>query len=640
MATYSTPGAYIEWRDATAPVVQPLRTDIAGFIGLAARGPLNTPVPVESIAQFQAHFGSFIGGAFLAYAVRGFFENGGRRCWIVRVAAAEGARATAAAIAWSNRWQVTASGPGVWGNALTLAISAICPARTVTVDGEPGTRWVNVASVAGFQRADLIELAQVGGTYRRVISYVDPILRRLYFVHPDAGAGLPYDRPLDGYDRDQPLQIRSLAYAVAIREQGWPVAQYPVLAPIPEHPLYGPRVLAAPSYPLVLPPGTPLPAAPPPIVLAELADSLAALEIPLDATPLALVGGSDGLASLEVDDFIAGMNAMMTVDEVALVAAPDIVIQPEAPPRYLAPPPPAPSCETCPPPAPVRAINQPVISDEQPPVFSDAAVFQMQAMLVQLCEAKNDRFALLDPTAQMAEDPAQGLALIAEWRTRFEARNAALYYPWLHVPDPLAVAPTRRVPPCGHVAGLAAQLDLEIGVHRAPANRVLAWAQDATIALDDPQHGELNQAGINAIRAPLGLGLRVLGARTLSSDPTWRFVNVRRLVLMLMKAINTQTQWAVFEPNDATTRRRLVQSLSELLRQLWRRGALVGASEAQAFAVQCDELNNPPAQRENGMLVADLAIAPSRPFEYVVLRLGREHNAFEVIERGTTRGAP
>lgn len=649
MPTYSTPGAYIEWQDASAPVIQPLRTDVTGFIGLADRGPLNTPVPVESVKQFEAHFGSFIGGGFLAYAVRGFFENGGKRCWIVRVAATGGGRpAAASSWRWSAlgvpRWQVVASGPGVWGDGLTLSISAVSPSHTFTVEGEPSSRWVNVASVAGFQRGDLLALEQPGsGPYHRVVSYVDPVLRRLYFLHPDAGSGLPYDQALDGYDRNQPLQIRSLAYTIAVRENGWPVGVFSALTPIPEHPQYGPRVLAAPAYPTVIPPGSPLPRPAPPIAITELAPGPFERVSPLDVTPgavLPLAGGADGLADLEVDDFIAGMNAVMGIDEVALVAAPDIVIQPEVPPEYAPPPPPDVNpCVSCPPPDPPRQLHQPPLSFEVPPQFSEAQVYQMQSMLVQLCEEKNDRFALLDPTPEMAEDAAQGVALIREWRSRFDTRNAALYFPWLHVTDPLGVAPTRRVPPSGHVAGLAAQLDLEIGVHRAPANRVLAWAQDVTLAVDDASHGELNLMGINVLKSPPGLGLRVLGARTLSSDPSWRYVNVRRLMLMLMKAIYVQTQWAVFEPNDAVTRRRITQSLTELLAQLWQRGALVGTTPAQAFAVRCDEVNNPPESRAGGQLIADVAVAPSQPFEYVVLRLGRQSNAFEVIERGTVKGA-
>jgi phage tail sheath protein FI len=648
MPTYSTPGAYIEWQDASAPVIQPLRTDITGFIGFAQRGPLNTPVPVESIKQFEAHFGSFIGGAFLAYAVRGFFENGGRRCWIVRVAAAQGSRPAApSSLPWTSlgvlRWQVDASGPGVWGDGLTLAVSTVFPARTFSIDGEASDRWINVASVASFQRADLIEIEQPGLKLYRVVSHVDPVKRRLYVVHPDAGAGLPYDRVLDGYDRNQPLQIRAVAYTIAVRENGWPAGVFHAVTSIPEHPSYGPRVLGPMTYPLVLPPNAPLPRPPPAIVLTELVTDPAAMVAPLDVTPgvsQRLAGGADGLADLEVDDFFAGMNAIMGVDEIALVAAPDIVIQPELPPEYApVPPDPANPCVPCPPPAEPREIHQPPLSFEVPPEFTDEQVYRMQSMLVQLCEEKNDRFALLDPTAKMAEDTSQGVALVEEWRTRFETKNAALYYPWLHVTDPLAVAPTRRVPPSGHVAGLAAKLDLEVGVHRAPANRVLEWAQDVTIAVDDSRHGLLNTLGINVIKSPPGLGLRVLGARTLSSDPTWRYINVRRLLLMLMEAINVQTQWAVFEPNDTTTRRRITQSLSELLRFLWKRGALVGASEEQAFAVRCDDVNNPAETRANGQLFADVAISPSNPFEYVVIRLGRQHNAFEVIERGTVKGA-
>jgi phage tail sheath protein FI len=331
----------------------------------------------------------------------------------------------------------------------------------------------------------------------------------------------------------------------------------------------------------------------------------------------------------------------MGVDEVALVAAPDIVVQPETPPVYAPlPPPDVNPCLSCPPPPPLVTIHQPPLSFEVPPQFSDDQVYQMQSYLVQRCEELNDRFALLDPTAKMAEDGSQGAALVAEWRSRFETKHAALYFPWLQVTDPLGVAPTRAVPPSGHVAGVAAQLDLAVGVHRAPANLVLSWAQDVSIAVDDARHGELNLLGVNVLRSPPGLGLRILGARTLSSNSSWRYINVRRLMMMLMKAIDRQTQWAVFEPNDAVTRRRVTQSLTELLSLMWQRGALVGTTPAQAFAVRCDDVNNPPESRADGNLIADVAVAPSQPFEYVVLRLGRQNNAFEVQERGTVSGGP
>lgn len=669
MATYTKPDAYIEWQDATSVAIDPLRTDIAGFVGLAARGPIDTPVPVESVRQFEAHFGSFIGGGFLAYAVRGFFENGGARCWIVRVAAANGAQPAAAAAvtlrapatllapAGPPRWTIAASSPGVWGNGLTVAVTGVTPAATVTVAGEPSPRYVSVVSVAHFQRADLVQLNQPGlpAPLYRVVSLVDPARRRLYFVHPDAGAGLPYDRPLDGFDPDQPLQVASVAYTLSVRDNGRPVAVFSSLRLVPEHPRYGPLVLAPASYPLVVPPGAALPAPPPPIVVTELASGPLELSAPLaimQGQTLALAAGADGLADLGVDDFVGrpvapgasdlvkrqalrGLRAIDLVDEVAILAAPDIVVQPEQPPRYAPPesrvvdP-----CVSCPPPPSPRFVYQPPLSTEMPPQFSDDAVFVMQSTLVQLCDERRDRIAVLDPTATMAQDAAQGFALVQEWRARFDTRHAALYYPWLHVVDPLAAAPTRRVPASGHVAGLYAQLDREVGVHRAPANRVLAWVEDVTADLDDARHGELNLMGVNVVRAQPGLGLRVLGARTLSSDPTWRFVNVRRLVMMVMKAIDHATQWAVFEPNDDVTRARLAQALSEFLAALWSRGALVGPSAAQAFLVRCDEVNNPPELRDNGQLLAEVAIAPSQPFEFVVLRVGRQGNAFEIEEPG------
>jgi hypothetical protein len=666
MAAYSKPGAYIQWQDATSAAIGPLRTDIAGFVGLAERGPLDTPVAVESQRQFEAHFGSFIGGGFLAYAVRGFFENGGKRCWIVRVAAAGGGRPAVASstvlqgVSGGGRFRVDASSPGVWGDGITFAVNTIFPASTLSLR-VTSMRFAEVDSVAKFNRGDLVRISQSGvaSPLIRVIALVDPLRRRLYFVHPDAGQGLPYDRPLVGIDGSLPIHITSIGYSISVRENGFPIAFYPRLGSIPESASYGPLALSQPPYPLVLSPGQPLPAPPPPIVLTDLATDTTHFMDPLAVVQgkwLSLQGGADGLADLAVHDFVGypvsvgasdvekkialrGLRAIDLVDEVAIVAAPDIVVQPETPPVYQTPEPPHPNpCLSCPPPLPPTVLHQPPLSTEQPPQFSDDEVYLMQSLLVQLCEERNDRIAILDVTSSMAQDAALGFPALQEWRTRFDTRNAALYYPWLHVVDPLAVAPTRRVPPSGHVAGVYAQWDLAVGVHRAPANSVLQWAEDVTTAVDDTRHGELNTTGVNVLRALPGMGLRVLGARTLSSDPTWRFVNVRRLVMMVMKAIHVSTQWAVFEPNDARTRAKIAQALTEFLTALWARGALVGSSPGEALVVRCDEMNNPRDARDSGQLQCDVAIAPSQPFEFVVLRVGRQDNAFEILEVGSVAG--
>jgi phage tail sheath protein FI len=148
----------------------------------------------------------------------------------------------------------------------------------------------------------------------------------------------------------------------------------------------------------------------------------------------------------------------------------------------------------------------------------------------------------------------------------------------------------------------------------------------------DSIHGVLNPAGINAIRCLGGRGIRVFGARTVSSDTDWKFVNVRRLMIMIEKAIDHSTQWAVFEPNDFTTRSKITLALIGFLYSLWQQGALAGKTAEAAFFVKCDEEINTPEDRESGRLLAIVGVAPSQPFEFVVLRVGRIDNAFEVAE--------
>jgi hypothetical protein len=281
-------------------------------------------------------------------------------------------------------------------------------------------------------------------------------------------------------------------------------------------------------------------------------------------------------------------------------------------------------------PAPARP---PSIGD-LPPIFDLAQIYQVQAAMVAQCEALRDRVALLDPPYRASRSDALGAGEIRAWRERFDTRFAALYYPWLKVVDPLrrAGALTRDIPPSGHIAGQYAHSDFQIGVHKAPANSPLIWAEDVTVLIEDALHGVLNPEGINAIRSFPGRGLRIFGARTLSSDPDWIYINVRRLLIVIAKSLFLATQWAVFEPNNFLTRAKLSLSIYTYLLTLWESGALMGAAPEQAFFVKCDDENNPPAEREQGRLICDVGVAPSKPFEFVVLRIGRTDNEFEIIE--------
>ena len=162
----------------------------------------------------------------------------------------------------------------------------------------------------------------------------------------------------------------------------------------------------------------------------------------------------------------------------------------------------------------------------------------------------------------------------------------------------------------------------------AAANAPLQSIQALTLDFDDALHGLLNSSGINALRAQPGRGLRVLGGRTVSSDFDWRYLSVRRLISMIGKAIDVSLQWAVFEPNDWVTRAKLTLVIQSFLLELWSRGAMVGAVPDQGFWVRCDETNNPSYLRDLGRLQVDVGIAPTTPFEFIVLRIGRDANGF------------
>lgn len=654
------PGVYTERVDASAPGISVIRTDIAGFIGIAESGPLDTPVPVQSFRQYQAHFGDFTGQGFLAYAVRGFFENGGNRCWVIRVASKHttlGAKTAALEISAPGGavWQIQAANPGCWGNDLAIAMQTQRLAQTELDPVQSRPQYGVAASIAGFQRGSLVRLSQAGAApQQRVVSAVDAVNKRLYWVNPEARAALPYDQLLNGFDPNTKITVDSIAYRVLVYRKGRLLNHFSGLSLIPEHPDYGPQVLAPASYPVRLNNQDRLPAAPPMIVINESRGHTASIPELLDideGISLPLSGGSDGLAALTVADFIGesvspldsdlvrarktrGIEALNLVDEIAVTAVPDIVIQPAPDPIYTPePPPPIDPCIKCPPPPePVELFVPRQRDKELPPRFNDEQIYQVQAALVEHCELRCDRVAVLDPPFSAAQNDSLGLGAIVAWRARFDSSYAALYYPWLQVLEPRGTNSVRMVPASGHVLGQYAEADLSIGVHKAAANRKLGWVQALSAPIRDGQHEVLNPLGINAIRSELGRGIRIQGARTLSSDPDWRYINVRRLLLMIRKAIDVATQWAVFEPNNDDTRNKLSMSLRSFLTAIWQQGALLGASPEQAFFVKCDQENNPPEQRDNGWLLAHVGVAPSKPFEFVILRVGRQGNELEITE--------
>jgi len=648
-----TPGVYYERVDASAPPISVLRTDIAGFVGIATRGPLHQALPVQSWRQFQAYFGDFTGAGYLAYAVRAFFENGGQRCWVVRVASelATTAQTVLQSSTANDVWTIAASSPGVWGNDLQIAFRETHRAQTLTDPRKSSPESSAVGSVTGFSRATHVKLSQGATTAYKVVSDIDAIEGRLLWLHPRATERLPYDSELSGFDSDQPILVESVEYTFWVRELGRLVRVYEGLSLVAEHPRYGPGVLEPTRIPRFDRQLLSLAEAPEPIVINEERGSLTSTPEPLAPagnSMLPLPGGADGLAFLTTFDFIGadvdllgsdlqkaqntrGLRALEEIREVSVVAVPDINIQPQPTPRREPPPPCVP--DPCLPDAPVAAgPHIPAIGD-LPPKFTEAQIFQVQQALIQQCEKLRDRIALLDPPFSVARDDKQGVGAVRAWRNRFDSKYAAFYYPWLRVVDPLRTTSiTRDIPPSGHVAGQYAETDFVFGVHKAPANAPLSWVQDVTNNVDDAVQGVLNPYGINAIRPLNGRGIRIYGARTVSSDPDWIFVNVRRLIMMIEKAIDVATQWAVFEPNNLLTRAKVHMTITSFLLSLWQRGALMGTAADEAFFVKCDEENNPADARDRGQMLAEVGVAPARPFEFIVLRVGRAHNQFEIAE--------
>jgi phage tail sheath protein FI len=260
----------------------------------------------------------------------------------------------------------------------------------------------------------------------------------------------------------------------------------------------------------------------------------------------------------------------------------------------------------------------------------DEEAAELQLALIAHCQELRDRVALLDAPGPSSARQAPSDAL--EWRQRFDSSHAALYYPWLQVRDPRAPGAVRPVPPSGHIAGVCARVDQQVGVHKPPANEVVEGALDLLTQVDDITHGDLNDGGVNAIRARPGQQVRVLGARTLARDLEWRFLNIRRLLLMIEESLEESARWTVFEPNSQAPWRDVDRTARSFLDDLWRRGMLGGATADEAYLVRCDETTNPPTQLDAGRLTCLIGVLPPPPAEFVVVRLVRTPTGVEFQE--------
>jgi phage tail sheath protein FI len=261
-------------------------------------------------------------------------------------------------------------------------------------------------------------------------------------------------------------------------------------------------------------------------------------------------------------------------------------------------------------------------------VIDEEGLKAVQLAMIAHCELMGDRVAILDAP------PGLNPQRMKEWRVDFagyDSKYATLYYPWIKVMDPLSGRP-EFLPPSGHMAGVWARTDATRGVHKAPANEVVRGVISLESGMTRGEHDQLNPVGVNCIRSFPGQGIRVWGARTLSSDPEWRYLNVRRLFNFVEKSILLGTNWVVFEPNDRYLWERVQRTISTFLRRVWRSGALFGGSPEQAYYVKCDAENNPPENIDVGILTVDIGLSPVKPAEFVVFRVSQLAQGAELAE--------
>ena len=529
---YSTPGAYVETYDADPQRIRLRRTDVAGFVGVAQRGPINSAVKIQTWRQFQSTFGGFMPDAYLAYAVNGFFQNGGRTCWVVRAGDVSGASTASATldIHGYGRVGLRASGPGAWGTA--LKVSAVWQRDTITslaVADDTG-RW---------QTLDLAALRTL--------------------LPARSGNDTPDERA---------WQTNLLGVADSELQE---------LAGLP---------LVEPTVGLRDAPGATLDVMHP------------------SAT---LTGGSDGLGPVKLAHLIGsgdpgappmGLTLLEQIPGISIVAIPDLM----------------------------RGWDDTLGTDTRRIVETLAELAAAQQAIIASCARTKDRVALLElpPSVTPSDATTYAAALPRE-------SVAALYYPWLIVDDALTLrGPVRSVPPTGHVAGMFARVDRRRGVHKPPANEALEGVYDTGRALDVPTHGLLNDAGVNAIRAIPGRGILVLGARTLDPDIKWRYVNVRRLFLMIEQALDQELQSLVFEPNNPQLWRDIRRSVGSFLDRLWQMGMLDGDTAADAYTVRCDDSTNPPWETEQGRVTCVIGVQPPYPAEFVIVRIGVARDGVEI----------
>ena len=609
MPEYLSPGVYVEEVSFRSKSIEGVPTSTTGFAGMTRYGPVHYPNgPATSEPRLIGSFTEFesvYGGlqmlhapteaddrlSYTAHAARAFFMNGGTRLYISRVFSPRGvapafdwgvaSRAIAfsgSSATWTARW------PGAYGNvwvetqvvrSKNAAYASAAFGGIVQVNGARNGAVVEVITAgtppAGNDALTLGNLAQVS---------IDPNDGHQVF-NRGGSAFLPAATDI----------IQNLSLRVLVTTDDQNVRVYDQLTADPATKRYIGKILQADNPEdenaavfLAWDPAT-----------AAGTDVAANLMVALQANAnRRLEGGNDGvvatptdLAGLEADpDDVTkkatGLAALGEVDDVAIVALPD-----------------------------GGAYDN----------FDDCAAAG-DALIVH-AEGLRYRFAVIDPPFNSS------MTQVRNFRGRFDSTYAAVYHPWLEIQDPTqrsaqgAPPALLALPPSGFVTGVYARTDIARGVYKAPANEPLFGLVKFENNINKARQDVLNPEGINALRYFEGRGNRVWGARTISSDPEWMYINVRRLFIYLEHSIDKGTQWAVFEPNNERLWANIRSTIEDFLLVTWKSGALLGSKPEEAYFVRCDRTTMTQNDLDNGRLICLVGVAPTKPAEFVIFRIGQ-----------------
>lgn len=577
MAEYLSPGVYVEEYDSGATPMQGVSTSTAGFVGLAERGPvIGQPQLVTSFADYKRMYGGYLseaaygGNRFLPYAVEQFFANGGARAYIMRAVPNDAKAATFT----TGVLKITAANPGAWAEDMRVVVSPASKAKTqvLAVSGADLT----LKNADGFNPGDVVELFDGSKTaHATVKSVLDKV------VTLDAPCALDVADTKVGTAK----YIKTCEVSLTAR-LGENVEVFENLSlksdalnnicvKTRKSDLISVEVAAAKA---AAPAGKDkdgkeaAPAAP--------AGSIVPFALcggGKDELVLTLQGGSNGsVLTVTADAFLGkddgpgkrtGLQAFQENGNASIMAIPGIT-------------------------AP-----------------------EVQAALIGFCESKKSCFAILDVPMELKKTNG-----VANFRDMYDSTYAAMYHPWLEMYDAGAKR-SAYFPPSGAMAGIYARTDIERGVHKAPANEVVRGCTGLSCAYNEGEQDILNPIGVNLIRAFTGRGIRVWGARTISSNGLWKYLSVRRLFIFVEESIKANTNWVVFEPNSTALWNRVTRTIEAFLATCWRDGALAGSSPSEAFFVECGPTTMTQDDIDNGRLICQIGIAPVKPAEFVIFRI-------------------